>query len=251
MLSLWAVLTEADVEGYAGTLVLPAYLAHLCLGPFKFADQATNADGRESLRLTYLGEGRLEEFPLEPERHTRDMIQFVCPEIAVEQIQLPTDDARWMWTEDEAAALSLRIYFAPVAASLKKTLPGPVGQEAYVSVSRRQVFLGRSVVEAYVSAWLERLRIVGPASFEFGTPAGEIGFRAGPIGGQLILDDRTTVDDLLHFAGLDKLLAELGPFVELELDGTLANHGEIHDQGIVLSLLRRNEEPLAAPHLEE
>ncbi len=61
MLSLWAMLSERDVEAYAAGLVLPAYLAHLSLSPVRFAAQARNSDGREPLVLVYVGEGRVED----------------------------------------------------------------------------------------------------------------------------------------------------------------------------------------------
>lgn len=247
MLSLWAILAEADVEAYAGTLVLPSYLAHLCLGPFQFAAQATNTDGREPLVLTYLGEGRLEEYLLEPNSHTLAMVRFVAPGLSVERIQLPTDDACWVWTDGGHVEPCLRVYFAPAVLALKKTMPGPVAQEAYVSVSRRHLFLGRPVVEAYVTAWLQHLGIDAPATFEFGTPAAEIEFRAGSVGGQLIVDDRKTIEDLLHFAGLDRPLAQLSPFVTMDLDAGFPNRGTIQDNGLYLPLTRRDEEPFESP----
>lgn len=247
MLSLWAILTEADVEAYAGTLVLPSYLAHLCLGPFQFTDQAPNADGRESLVLTYLGEGRLEEHRLAPGPHALAMIRFVAAGLDPQRIRLPVDDASWLWSDGEPSSRGLRVYFAPAATALKKALPGPIGQEAYISVSRHHVFLGRSVVEAYVTAWLEHLGLAAPASFEFGTPAGDIAFRVESIAGQLVLDDRATIDDLLHFAGLDKLLAQLRPYVAMELDATAANGGEIQEHGIYLPLARCDEERVELP----
>jgi len=67
MISMWALVSAGDVEAYAGTLVLPRYLAHLRLAALCFAAQAANCDGREPLVLTYVGEGRREEFSLAPE----------------------------------------------------------------------------------------------------------------------------------------------------------------------------------------
>jgi hypothetical protein len=246
MLSLWAILTETDVEAYAGTLVLPSYLAHLCLGPFQFAAQTPNADGREPLVLTYLGEGRLEEHALEPDAHTLAMIRFMAPGLPIERIELPKDDACWRWSEEGEAESCLRVYFAPLAPALKKTMAGPVGQAAYVSVSRCQVFLGRAVIEAYVTAWLEHLGIEAAAAFEFGTPDAAIEFRAGPVGGQLLVDDRTTIEDLLHFAGLEKPLAQLRPFVAMELDRGLTSPGVLQNDGLYLPLVRRDEEAFEA-----
>ena len=81
MISVWAFVGQPDVEAYAGTLILPPYLSHLHLGAFEFSGQAENRDGREPLRLTYLGDGRLEEYPLFPEDHALAMICLVCPGI--------------------------------------------------------------------------------------------------------------------------------------------------------------------------
>ncbi len=71
MLCLWAVIDEGDVEGYAATLTLPAYLAHLELAPFRFASQTANADGREPLVLTYVGRGPGGGIPAEPQAARR------------------------------------------------------------------------------------------------------------------------------------------------------------------------------------
>ena len=62
MLSLWANADEHAVEAYAGGLVLPEYLAHLRLDPFRFAAQPQSGDGQQPLVLRYVGEGRLEQF---------------------------------------------------------------------------------------------------------------------------------------------------------------------------------------------
>ena len=51
MISLWAPLNESDVEAYAGTLVLPDYLSHLRLRPFKFDQQTESSDGQQPLKL--------------------------------------------------------------------------------------------------------------------------------------------------------------------------------------------------------
>ena len=41
----------------------------------------------------------------------------------------------------------MRIYFEPATRSLGRASPPPDGAEAYVSVSRGHVFIGRAVVE--------------------------------------------------------------------------------------------------------
>ena len=238
MLSLWARLSEGDVEAYAGSLVLPPYLAHLRLAPFRLADQARNADGREPLVLTYVGEGRLEEFRLHPQEHALAMIHSVSPAVVASRLQLPQDDAQWLWDNSEAAA-GMRIYFAPTSAVLGESGSRPAAQEAYVSVSRQQAFIGRPIVGAYLKAWLRRLGIDdSSAAFQFATPSAGVELAAGPIGGQYFLDDLATAEDLVRFAGLEQPLAEAREFVEIDLEGGQGDCG-IFEEGVRICLASR------------
>jgi hypothetical protein len=79
MISLWAWVEPSDVAAYAASLLLPAYVSHLRLAPLTFASQAPNRDGREPLVLTYVGEGRLEEYRLDPKEHALGLIRLVAP----------------------------------------------------------------------------------------------------------------------------------------------------------------------------
>ncbi len=237
MLSLWALIDEGEVEGYAATLVLPAYLAHLELRPFTFAAQAVNGDGREPLVLTYVGEGRLEEYRLRPKDHAMAMIRCVCPGIDASRIQLPQDDASWHWAPSAESGPKMRVYFAPTTQALNDYIGQPVAQDAYVSISRNHVFLGRPVVEAYVRAWLRRLGIdERAASFDFGTPSAGIDFLAGSIGGQMFLDDEVITRDLLRFTGLDAVLAQVGALARLDLDAAVREGSGVLADGIYVPL---------------
>ena len=242
MISLWASFRERDVEAYAGTLVLPSYLAHLSLGPFRLADQAANRDGREPLMLTYHGEGRLEEYRLDPREHALAMIRFAAAGINPARVQLPQDDAAWHWGAGDEPREAVRVYFAPTVRALGATLGRPIGQEGYVSVSRRQVWAGRPVVEAYVKAWLERLGIDAKgAEFEFATPSSGIEFVAGLVGGQMLVDDRMTIEDLLRFAGLDQVVAQVHEFVALDLGSPAEDGSGVFEDGVYLRLIGRGK----------
>jgi hypothetical protein len=240
MISLWALLSEADVEGYAGTLLLPVYLAHLRLGPFRFRDQVSSSDGQEPLKLTYCGEGRLEEYWLRPEGHVLGMIRFVSPRIHATKIRLPQDDARWHWTTSADPPDPMRIYFEPGTRTLYGRAASTPSPEAYVSVSRRHVFIGRPVVESYLRAWLESLGIDHEAAqFEFDTPSGGVDFTAGAVGGQMFLSDNVIAEDLIRFAGLRWPLAQVGEWVELDRDGALRDGCGIRQDGAYIGLAVR------------
>jgi hypothetical protein len=240
MISLWAVLSERDVEAYSGTLVLPSYLAHLRLGPFRFADQPANCDGLEPLKLTYVGEGRVEEYTLPPGEHALPMIRFVCPGIETSRVQLPQDDAAWAWTADGGSQPQMRIYFAPTSQTLGCSITAPEPEEAYVSVSRGHVFIARPVLQLYLKAWLERLRLDDAGlSFDFGTPSGAVEFEGAAIGGQMLLDTTTRAEDLMRFAGLDRAMSQVAREIELDLDSPDQDSGGVCPEGVYIRLRRR------------
>ena len=236
MIFLWANLTEADVEAYAASLVLPAYLSHLQLAPVRFDQQPTNSDGREPLVLTYVGQGRLEEYALLPGDHALPMIGSVCPGIVASRIRMPEDAAHWVWNAN-CGGSPMRIYFAPAG-----PLSGPAGsladdRQAYVSVSRGHVFIARPLVETYVQAGLQRLGIRETvARFDFPTPSGEVEFLAGSVGGQLTLDGLKQAQDLARFAGLGPALGEIREFAEPDLDARDQTRCGIFEDGIYFPL---------------
>jgi len=136
----------------------------------------------------------------------------------------------------------MRVYFAPTTAALGLRSADAPAERAYVSVSRGHVFLGRSVIEDYLRAWLGRLGLNGDAlQVELGTASGAVEVSAGPIGGQMLLDD-VTIEDLLRFARLDAILAQLGEFVALSADPHAGHGAAIVPEGIRVPLARLNDQ---------
>ncbi len=212
------------------------------LGPFEFAAQSENCDGQEPLKLTYLAEGRLEEFLLHPKDHALALIRFVCPKIDAARIQLPRDDASWHWTTSADPPENMSIYFAPTT----RRLCGPdtlaPSAETYVSVSRGHVFIGRSAVKSYLEAWLKFLGIDDALTeFDFGTPSSGIEFRAGAIGGQMFLSDDVMAQDLMRFSGLDRALNYVSDLVELDLDSAPQEQCGVFEDGIYINLSPHSE----------
>ncbi len=237
MISMWAVLEQRDIEGYAATLVLPSHLAHLRLQPVQFAMQVKQTDGREPLTLTYVGDGRLEEHTLAPDEHTAGMIRFVCPGIDDARMQLPRDDAAWYWTAGGDGDESLRVYFAPTTQTLGQSGEPPPGQDAYVSVSRGHAFVDRAIVESYLRAWLSRLGIhETELSTEFDAPSAGVEFTAGAVAGQMFLDDDTAAKDLLEFAGLHAVMGQLDALVELDMGPAAEGKCGVYDDGVYIGL---------------
>ncbi|MBQ7815496.1 MAG: hypothetical protein IJ387_13515 [Thermoguttaceae bacterium] len=174
MIDFWARLDESDVEKYAKTLILPEYMSHLNLRPFSFSEQRESASGREPLTLLYVGDGRLEELELRPERDALPLIASLDLGVDVEKIRLPNAGAYWTWSDygpshpffsrpldsendepapsdDAASSRCLRVYFEPRETTFSQTLTFDA-QDAYVSVSRREIFFSWRVLQAYLEA---------------------------------------------------------------------------------------------------
>jgi hypothetical protein len=249
MIFLWANLSGADVEAYAASLVLPAYLSHLELAPVRFDQQPKNSDGREPLVLTYVGRGRLEEYPLSPGDHALPMILSVGEGIVASRICVPKDDAHWVWNADDNGS-PMRIYFAPARPLLGSAASPAVAsaddRQAYVSVSRGHVFIARPWVEAYVQAWLQRLGSPETvARFDFPTPSGEVEFLAGSVGGQMTLEGLEQAQDLAQFAGLGPALGAIREFAKPDLDANDQARCGIFEDGVYFPLTpgkRRKDE---------
>jgi hypothetical protein len=241
MMAFWAWLEPSDVEAYAASLLLPPYLAHLKLAPFTFSSQVPNRDGREPLVLTYVGEGRLEEYPLDPRTHALPMIQSVAPGIVASRVQLPRDDANWFWTAAADTGGTMRIYFAPTAAVLGMPSDRIESGESYVSVSRGYIRIGRAAAERYLRARLRHLGLDDSTlQVEMGAPCEGVEFCSGAIGGQMLLDE-VAVRDLLCFTRLEKILAALGDYAVLGIDSLPSDSGGILPEGITIPLIRREQ----------
>jgi hypothetical protein len=240
MISLWVVARESDVEAYAATLLLPSWLAHLELAPLRFAEQAPVCDGREPLVLTYVGEGRLERYGLDPREHALGLIRFLSPGVDSSRIQLPQDDAAWLWP-DPADPHAMRVYFSATSQVLNQSSDEPVGQQAYVSVSQKIAFVGRPVVQRYLRAWLGRLAIAPDGlALVLGGVSGALEFQAGPVAGQMLVDDEVSSADLLRFAGLDRILAELSDTVTLDPHPPRCEPYGVRDDGVYLRLVTKS-----------
>ena len=184
MIDFWARLDESDVEKYAKTLILPEYMSHLSLRPFSLSEQRESASGREPLTLVYVGDGRLEELELQPERDALPLIASLPLGLNPEKIRLSNNGACWTWNEfgpshpffansveseksdktppnDAASSRFLRVYFEPREKTFSKTLRFDA-QDAYVSVSRREIFFSWRVLEAYLKA--RCLDLLAPSS---------------------------------------------------------------------------------------
>ncbi len=263
MLTFWGDIEETDISAYAATLILPAYMSHLQLSPFRFTDQTRGSTGEQPLTLTYTGPGRLEQYELSARDHALDLLCRTCPGLSREGIELPQQGAIWSWppisgkkasqdtpvviTRDdhtadaqEEAAVTMRLFFRPVVATLGVISPGGFPPEnAYLSVSRKEIFMHINVITEYFLAWLDRL----------GTPEESENLRCRATAcGFCVTTPYLTIEatiapnevfqDMLRFAGLSRWFDELGDTIAPDLDAPETN---IADNGLLVKLKTKNE----------
>lgn len=256
MLSFWAALTPDDVEAYVRGLILPGYLSHLTMEPLQFKRQTHNFDGRQPLILRYSGPGRLEEFPLDPVEHLPGLLRRLPEKLDLSKIVLNQNDALWNWENaDETAPLSspatdvsvespsLRLFFLAAEPLFgQKAETRYPSEDAYVSVSRGEIFLSYRVVRDYLSARCRALLLPDSpvqsdsteATAEF--LAGTCRFRFGSLHGRLIPDDGELSEDIARFADLVKPLEHVSDYLDRE---TPKGPVRIDSDGIRLTLAEK------------
>jgi predicted esterase len=110
--------------------------------------------------------------------------------------------------------------------------------EAYVSISRQEVFLSKNTLARYFEAW--KNRIAGRNSEELPVKptlkiiGGGFSFQGAQIGGEFLLENDAVFQDLLRFSGLQRALDAIGGMVRLDME---AGETEISEEGLRLTLL--------------
>jgi hypothetical protein len=253
MLTFWGNIEEADIAAYAATLILPSYMSHLQLSPFRFATQQSCNSGEQSLTLTYTGPGRIEQFELSARENALELLCHTCPGLQRNRVQLPTQGAIWLWPPPKSGKMpqsdrpfvtptstdditesgaNMRLFFRPVAETLAAAETPPQSfppEKAYLSISRGEIFLHTDVITAYFRAWLEYLGMQEPPE-NVTCRATTCGFIAESpyLTIEATIEPNDIFQDMLQFAGLSRWFGELDGNIAPDLDAegtTITNHG--------------------------
>jgi len=246
MMTFCGIVHEEDVEKYVRTLILPSYMSYLCMEPFHFSDQKPNRTGREPLTLIYSGEGRLEEFQLFPEKHALSLLASLKSGISPEKVQLDETGSVWLWNQngkndsnaDKESPPILKIFFRPKTTMLnRKSEIHFSARDSYVSVSRQELFLSDTVLQAYLVSQCRGILQDPEKEFEEApvvTPvSGGVRFRWGELEGSFLLSQDEFLDDLIRFAGLEQSLQYVSSYVSFEKE---RDNVSMTGQGICIHL---------------
>ncbi len=230
MLSFWANIEESEIEAFAGTLILPTYMSHLSLAPFQLANQPHNADGKQPFILTYVGDGRVEQLAVDPHKHALDLLRFVFPTLDREALRIPVGHPIWIWSNSATSGENLRLFFEPIRQTLDAA-PDPhrfSPFQTYVSVSRKELFIGMQIITEYFQAWIRSLTNdpEDGTNLTLERTATGIGFSTSKLGGELLVENDAVFQDILRFSGLKTPLAEIAPLALPDLDSPETQIGE-------------------------
>ncbi len=250
------MLSEEDISAYAGMLILPSFMAHLERSPFRFADQTLANDGVQALRLFYTGEGRYEEYELQPDKHALSLLRHVCPNCHLEHLRFRDEEPRWRWSRSfqnsgpamsggAETAAALRIYFDPGRVSLPVESSRSFDpKQCHVSVTRMEINISRNALQHYVATWLDLWDDHSEAVSEKLLPdldvmAGGFTFHRNKLGGEFTVLNDETLRDLFCYCRLSKTLEELQALVRPDFGSVETS---ISDEGLHFKLLAVNSE---------
>ncbi len=252
MFDFRAIIDETDIVNYVKTLILPPYMSYLKIEPFRFSEQVHNTAGRESLRVAYAEEGRLEEVQLSPEDHALPILTSLALGLDPNTIEIPKDSV-WTWTPDRLSDISydengnkngtlntantMNLFFNPRDYSFDHEYKGVLQpHQAYISVSKQILYIELSVVKRYI---LERIGAIllpdSPMQLKIFMQmekcptlsdkkddlyvtlmADGYRFQCGRLAGEMIFDSGKVFYDLVRFAKLDQAYKYIEEYIQFD-----------------------------------
>ena len=222
-----------DVTRYMATVIVPGFLRNLRLEPVHFNTHSLNKDGTQALKLIYKAAGRVEELDLDPEEHALPLLREVLPSLALQNVNLVENSTLWTWN-DEVMQIHFQVQTPPV--TIDEMIPT---EEAYLSVSRREIFLSQKLFRRYFACKYAQLGLNFPehAEVAWNPSVGGILCHAEKVSSQLVFTDTEAIEEILGFAHLTDILPSVESWVNTDSRILLGTSVQIRDGGgIVLPL---------------
>lgn len=233
MLVFTAKIEPKDIANYMATVIVPDYLRNLKLEPVQFDPTVVNCDGTQPLRLVYTAPGRYEEFHLEAE-HALPLLEDVLPSLVGKKIALLNDAARWSW-DSELMRIHFRLDEQDDEAIPSESFPV---NEAYVSVSRKELFLSNELFRRYFKWRFETLGLHFPEEtpVKWDVSVGGFTCETERLSAQFMFSGEEPLREILVFAQLDGILRNVGAWVSLDCGAAGEPAVRVRPDGIALSL---------------
>lgn len=226
-------ISTADIAAYMASHFLPEYFENMKLEKIVFDPAALNWNGTQPLILTYSVPGRVEDFEMKPEEHAFPLLCSVHPFFQTAKAAFIPNSSLWTWDEEK-----MRILFT--AKELQTEPSGEVfsTEDAYVSVSRRRIFISFEVLQEYLAAQFAEIGLeMGPDSpMRWDDSIGGLIYRAGSVTIQWILSEADALDDVLRFLGLDLMLGQIRSWVNPTVETSQIAAACVTEKGLLIPL---------------
>lgn len=225
---------ESDISSYMASHFLPDYFQNMRMEKIVFDPGKLNWNGTQPLVLTYSVPGRVEDFELHPQKHAFSILRHLHPFFQEEKAAFIPNASLWIWDSQ-----MMRIHFM-----LKELETQPSGEvygasDAYVSFSRRKIFLSFDVIQEYLAAQFGKLGLEMGAEdpIRWDDSIGGLVYRSGNVTVQWVLSDCEALQDLLRFLGLDSVLSQMEDFVDSRFRVGQITEASLSESGLTIPLV--------------
>ncbi len=195
-----------EITSYMSSHVLSDFYENMRLEKIGLQPAYMNGTGDQPLILTYSLPGRVEDYEMRPEEHAFRMISHRFPDFVPEQAQFCTGVPFWTWTTEK-----MTINIEP-----KEIDPEPTGEivsteDAYVSISRREVFISFEIIQEFLTFQLARLglELKKPQPLSWDASRNALVYQGEGLSIAWIISEPNAFDPLLHFLNLDRIVKSL------------------------------------------
>jgi len=195
-----------EITSYMASHVLPDFYENMRLEKIGLDPKFINGCGNQPLVFTYSMPGRVEDFDMRPEEHAFPLIASCHPYFEPEKAQFIAYTPLWNWTTE-----TVTINIEPKELDYEPTGEVVSTQDAYVSISRRHVFISFDVIQEFLIIQLAQLGLnlkdVQPLKWDGSRNA--LVLQAGTVTITWVISEPNAFVPLLYFLNLDKILASL------------------------------------------
>lgn len=200
------VITLPEITSYMASHVLSDFYENMRLDNVGLDKTFTNGAGKQPLVLTYSLPGRVEDYEMHPEEHAFPMILHHFPCFVPENAQFCEGVPFWTWSKEE-----ITINIQPKEIDSEPSDEIVSTQDAYVSISRREVFISFEMIQEFLTLQLARLGLdlKNPQPLRWDVSRNALIYQGEGISFTWIISEPNAFDPLLHFLNLDRIIKSI------------------------------------------
>ncbi|MCR5163358.1 MAG: hypothetical protein K6C40_04995 [Thermoguttaceae bacterium] len=199
-------ITLPEITSYMASHVLSDFYENMRLDKVGLDTDFTNGVGNQPLIFTYSLPGRVEDYDMHPEEHAFPMIASRHPDFIPENAQFCQGVPLWSWDSEKIV-----INIQPKELDCEPTGEIVDTEDAYVSISRRQVFISFDMIQEFLTLQLAglglNLKEVEPITWDVSRNA--FICKSGPVSITWVISEPDAFAPLLHFLRLDKMIQSI------------------------------------------